>query len=394
MKKNRHQKLKELVEQYEIETQDELAEKLKEAGFDVTQATVSRDIRELKLTKVPTGNGRQKYTILVHSDHYLSDKYIRVLKDGYVSMDVAQNILVVKTVSGMAMAVAAAIDAIKLKEIVGCIAGDDTIMLVLHSEADAIKTMENIKEAWRVKIKPIMRFERRSIGGKAMLENLHVKNLALIDEQEITFTRGLNILTGETGAGKSIVLGSIHLALGAKADKDSIRSGADYALIELVFSLNDIQKKQMEEMEIPLEEDGTLLLQRKIMPGKSICRINGETVSVSQLKELSGCLMDMYGQHEHQTLLKPLSYGRMLDQYIGSKALECKEALKEELRQYQELKQQLDEQDMDEEMRKRQADLLSFEVNEIEAASCKRVRMKNWKSSIRSSFMQCAYRRL
>ena len=149
-----------------------------------------------------------------------------------------------------------------------------------------------------------------------MLENLHVKNLALIDEQEITFTRGLNILTGETGAGKSIVLGSIHLALGAKADKDSIRSGADYALIELVFSLNDIQKKQMEEMEIPLEEDGTLLLQRKIMPGKSICRINGETVSVSQLKELSGCLMDMYGQHEHQTLLKPLSYGRMLDQYI------------------------------------------------------------------------------
>lgn len=202
-----------------------------------------------------------------------------------------------------------------------------------------------------------------------MLENLHVKNLALIDEQEITFTRGLNILTGETGAGKSIVLGSIHLALGAKADKDSIRSGADYALIELVFSLNDIQKKQMEEMEIPLEEDGTLLLQRKIMPGKSICRINGETVSVSQLKELSGCLMDMYGQHEHQTLLKPLVYGRMLDQYIGSKALECKEALKEELRQYQELKQQLDEQDMDEEMRKRQADLLSFEVNEIEAAS-------------------------
>ena len=119
----------------------------KEAGFDVTQATVSRDIRELKLTKVPTGNGRQKYTILVHSDHYLSDKYIRVLKDGYVSMDVAQNILVVKTVSGMAMAVAAAIDAIKLKEIVGCIAGDDTIMLVLHSESDAIKTMENIKEA-------------------------------------------------------------------------------------------------------------------------------------------------------------------------------------------------------------------------------------------------------
>ena len=120
-------------------------EKLKEAGFDVTQATVSRDIRELKLTKVPTGNGRQKYTILVHSDHYLSDKYIRVLKDGYVSMDVAQNILVVKTVSGMAMAVAAAIDAIKLKEIVGCIAGDDTIMCAVRTVPDTIHLMKKIE---------------------------------------------------------------------------------------------------------------------------------------------------------------------------------------------------------------------------------------------------------
>ncbi len=145
MKKNRHQKMKELVEQYEIETQEELAERLKEAGFQVTQATVSRDIRELKLTKVPTGNGKQKYAIILHSDHFLSDKYIRVLKDGFISMDIAQNILVVKTVSGMAMAVAAAIDAMKLKEIVGSIAGDDTIMMALRSEKDALITMENIR---------------------------------------------------------------------------------------------------------------------------------------------------------------------------------------------------------------------------------------------------------
>lgn len=145
MKKNRHQKMKELVEQYEIETQEELAERLKEAGYQVTQATVSRDIRELKLTKVPTGNGKQKYAVILHSDHYLSDKYIRVLKDGFVSMDVAQNILVVKTVSGMAMAVAAAIDAMKLKEIVGSIAGDDTIMMVMRSEKDALHTMDHIR---------------------------------------------------------------------------------------------------------------------------------------------------------------------------------------------------------------------------------------------------------
>ena len=146
MKKSRHQKIKELVEEYEIETQEELAEKLKEAGYVVTQATVSRDIRELKLSKVPTGDGRQKYAILIHSDHYLSDKYLRVLKDGYVSMDMAQNILVIKTVSGMAMAVAAAIDAMHLHEIVGCIAGDDTIMCAVRSVDDTIAVMSRLRK--------------------------------------------------------------------------------------------------------------------------------------------------------------------------------------------------------------------------------------------------------
>lgn len=145
MKKSRHQKIKELIEQYEIETQEELADKLREAGYAVTQATVSRDIRELKLSKVPTGDGKQKYTILIHSDHYLSDKYIRVLKDGFVSMDMAQNILVVKTVSGMAMAVAAALDAMKLKEIVGSIAGDDTIMMAVRTIEDTQIVMDKIR---------------------------------------------------------------------------------------------------------------------------------------------------------------------------------------------------------------------------------------------------------
>ena len=145
MKKSRHQKIKELIEQYEIETQEELADKLREAGYAVTQATVSRDIRELKLSKVPMGDGKQKYTILIHSDHYLSDKYIRVLKDGFGSMDMAQNILVVKTVSGMAMAVAAALDAMKLKEIVGSIAGDDTIMMAVRTVEDTQIVMEKIR---------------------------------------------------------------------------------------------------------------------------------------------------------------------------------------------------------------------------------------------------------
>ena len=144
MKLERHSKIVELIGKYEIETQEELPDRLREDGYAVTPATVSRDIRELKLSKIPMGDGRQKYAILVHSDHYLSDKYIRVLKDGFVSMDMAQNILVVKTVAGMAMAVAAAIDAMKLKEIVGSIAGDDTIMMAVRTVEDTQIVMEKI----------------------------------------------------------------------------------------------------------------------------------------------------------------------------------------------------------------------------------------------------------
>lgn len=133
MKKTRHRKIVEIIERQEVETQEELANQLREAGFAVTQATVSRDIRELKLTKIPTGNGRQKYVVLKQDDNHMGDKYIRVLRDGFSSMDMAQNILVIKTVSGMAMAVAAALDALKLSEVVGCIAGDDTIMVAVRT---------------------------------------------------------------------------------------------------------------------------------------------------------------------------------------------------------------------------------------------------------------------
>ena len=124
MKVERHSKIVELIGKYEIETQEELAERLNEAGFNVTQATVSRDIRELKLTKMQSESGRQRYMVLESPRGTSAIKYIRILKDGYMSMDMAQNILVIKTVSGMAMAVAAALDAIQFHEIVGCIAGD------------------------------------------------------------------------------------------------------------------------------------------------------------------------------------------------------------------------------------------------------------------------------
>ncbi len=146
MKGNRHQKIVELVENYDIETQEELADRLKDAGFQVTQATVSRDIRQLKLSKISLRNGKQKYVVLKQDDTHLGEKYIRVLKDGFISMDKAQNILVIKTVSGMAMAVAAAVDAMKMEEIVGSIAGDDTIMAAVRTNEDTEVVMEKIKK--------------------------------------------------------------------------------------------------------------------------------------------------------------------------------------------------------------------------------------------------------
>lgn len=144
MKRKRHEVIVELIEKYDIETQEELAVYLKGEGYDVTQATVSRDIRELKLSKIATGDGKQKYVIFKNDDSFLGDKYIRVLKDGFVSMSMAQNILVIKTVAGMAMAVAAAIDALKFPEVVGCIAGDDTIMAAIKSVDDTNVVMEKI----------------------------------------------------------------------------------------------------------------------------------------------------------------------------------------------------------------------------------------------------------
>ena len=144
MKVSRHAKIIELISQYDIETQEELAEYLNNAGFKVTQATVSRDIRDLKLTKVSVNGGKQKY-VVHRQEEGMSEKYIRVLKDGYVSMDMAQNILVIKTVSGMAMAVAAALDAMKWNEVVGCIAGDDTIMCAIRTVEDTEAVMEKIR---------------------------------------------------------------------------------------------------------------------------------------------------------------------------------------------------------------------------------------------------------
>lgn len=145
MKKTRHAKIIEVIQKYEVGTQEELAGRLREAGFQVTQATVSRDIRELKLSKIPAAGGGQRYIALKQDDGHMDGKFIRVLTDGFVSMEPAQNLLVMRTVPGMAMAVAASLDALKFEEIVGCIAGDDTIFLATRSMEDAGRLMGKIQ---------------------------------------------------------------------------------------------------------------------------------------------------------------------------------------------------------------------------------------------------------
>lgn len=146
MKISRQSKIIELINKYDIETQEDLADRLMKDGYNVTQATVSRDIRELKLTKVAVDGGRQKYIVLQKTEPGMSEKYTRVLKDGFVSMDMAQNIMVVKTVPGMAMAVAAALDALQMNSIVGCIAGDDTVMCAIRSSEETVLVMERLSK--------------------------------------------------------------------------------------------------------------------------------------------------------------------------------------------------------------------------------------------------------
>ena len=202
-----------------------------------------------------------------------------------------------------------------------------------------------------------------------MLLQLHVKNLAIIHEVEVDFTEGLNILTGETGAGKSVILGSIHLALGAKADKDSIRQDAEYALVELVFQVeNELQKKKIEALDLPVEDDGVVILQRKIMPTRSVFKVCGETVSVSVLKELAPVLLDIYGQHDYQSLLQDKNHLDILDSFADKKLSDKKKVLKEEYAKYLELKKAYDTPELSPEQRERELSFARFELDEIEKA--------------------------
>ena len=201
-----------------------------------------------------------------------------------------------------------------------------------------------------------------------MLQNLHVKNLALIRELDIAFDKGLNILTGETGAGKSIILGSVGLALGGKYTKDMMREGADYGLVELTFCPEEPECiRKLKEMDILLE-DGCVLLSRKLTDGRSVSRINGETVSMGTLKDVASILLDIHGQHEHQTLLHRKNHLAILDAYGGKEIAGLKEQVKTAYQGYRELYEKLENASMDEKSRQKEMDFLAFEIDEIEKA--------------------------
>lgn len=204
-----------------------------------------------------------------------------------------------------------------------------------------------------------------------MLLNLHVKNFALIDEADVDFDKGLNILTGETGAGKSIILGSMNLALGAKADKDSIRNGAEFALVEMTFSIeNDIQKEILNSMDI-YPEDGILVIQRKILPTRSVFKVNGETVNASLVKDIANILIDVYGQHDYQYLLKPQKHIEILDSYADDSFTKLLKDYRDLYKEYLSVKEELNAPENDEVKREREVSLLKYQINEIESASLK-----------------------
>ena len=201
-----------------------------------------------------------------------------------------------------------------------------------------------------------------------MLENLHVKNLALIDEIEVEFCPGLNILTGETGAGKSILLGSVNLALGGKYSADLLRTGAKFGLVELTFSgIEGALLEQLESMDV-YPEDGRIVLSRKLLTGRSTSKINGETVSMGLLKDVASLLIDIHGQHEHQSLLHKKNHLAFLDLYAGDAVKKWKEQTETAYREYQRLSKKLEESRLDEQEQKRELSLAQFEVGEIEEA--------------------------
>lgn len=203
-----------------------------------------------------------------------------------------------------------------------------------------------------------------------MLVHLHVKNLALIQEVQADFGPGLNILTGETGAGKSILMGSVNLALGQKMSRGMIREGAPYALVELVFQVDSCTEEKLKELDV-FPEEGQVIITRKLMENRSISKVNGEASTAGNIKKIAALLLDIHGQHEHQSLLYPEKQMEILDEFGGGEILEKKEGVKDFYIEYSRLKKELESYQIDEEQRRREMGFLEYEIQEISQAQLK-----------------------
>lgn len=200
-----------------------------------------------------------------------------------------------------------------------------------------------------------------------MLQSLHVKNLALMEETEVEFGPGLNILTGETGAGKSLLIGSVTLALGGKFEREMLRKGADSALVELVFTKDERVNQKLAELELELQDEN-VVISRRLSVGKNVYRVNGEIVTAKQVKELAELLIDIHGQHEHQSLLHKKKHMEILDAYCGEKLRIEAEAVEAAYRECRDLERALEEEAMDEAAKAKEQALAEFELEEIQQA--------------------------
>ena len=205
-----------------------------------------------------------------------------------------------------------------------------------------------------------------------MLLELNVKDIALIKKASVEFDRGLNILTGETGTGKSVIIDSAMLALGAKIKGDIIRRGAEYAYIELIFSIeDDARRERLKELSVYPDDNGEIVISRKIMPGRSVSRVNDETVTLGKLAEITSMLIDIYGQNEFHTLMDRKQHLKILDEYMADEVIPLKKKTIEAFKAYKESLKRAESFDMDEKERLRETDLLSHELNEIDEAAIK-----------------------
>lgn len=202
-----------------------------------------------------------------------------------------------------------------------------------------------------------------------MLVNLHVKNFAIIDQIDVDFGRHLNILTGETGAGKSILIGSIGIALGARVSPEMIGAGGDHAMVEVVFYIeNEETRKKLSELDVDLE-DGQLVISRKITDNRSINKINGVSVPVSLIRQVAALCIDIHGQHEHQSLLNREKHLEIVDEFGGKACADLRDRISEKYKIYVDLKREMEQETMSEEERARQQSFLEYEKQEIEAAA-------------------------